>query len=190
MCVISLNIISSPKHPLVLRLPWFELHNPNIDWRKREIRYWQSRESTHKISIISLHQLREEGRKESMLVFALSVKPSNTTKEETIQLPKKYYHYAHVFYKVKASTLPHHRPYDCPIDLQPRKEPSLGPIYNLSPTKLEVLRSYIEENLANGFIRHSKSLAGAPIFFVMKKDGSLHLVVVYRGLNKVTIRNR
>ena len=65
--------------------------------------------------------------------------------------------------KVKAGTLPHHRPYDCPIDLQPRTEAPWGPIYNLSPTELEVLRAYIEENFANGFIHHSKSPAGAPI---------------------------
>ena len=44
--------------------------------------------------------------------------------------------------------------------------------------------------LENGFIQHSKSPAGAPIFFVKKKDESLRLVVDYRGLNKVTIRNR
>ena len=60
----------------------------------------------------------------------------------------------------------------------------------MSPTELEVLRAYIEENLANGFIRHSKSPADAPIFFVKKKDGSLRLVVDYCGLNKVTIKNR
>jgi hypothetical protein len=60
----------------------------------------------------------------------------------------------------------------------------------MSPTKLEVLRAYIEENLASGFIHHSKSPAGAPIFFVNMKDGSLHLVVDYRDPNKVTIPNR
>ena len=139
-------------------------YNPDIDWRIREIRCRQTRGSTHKIATISLHQLHEEGRKEEMFLFAISVKPSSTTKEESIvQLPEKYRHYADVFNKVQANKLPHHRPYDCPIDLQPGKEPPWGPIYNLSPTELEVLRGYIEENLANGFIRHSKSPTGAPI---------------------------
>ena len=126
-----------------------------------------------------------------MFLFAISVHPSSNIKEEPlVQLPAKYHTYADVFDKVKAATLPHHRLYDCPIDLQPGEEPPWGPIYNLSPTELEVLRAYIEENLANGFIRHSKSPADAPIFFVKKKGGSLRLVVDYRNLNKVTIWNR
>ena len=66
----------------------------------------------------------------------------------------------------------------------------MGPIYNLSPTEFEVPPAYIEEILANGFIQHLKSPVGAPIFFIKKKDGSLRLIVDYRGLNKVTIRNR
>ena len=36
-CIISLNIISSPEHPIVLGFPGFELHNPKIDWKKHEI---------------------------------------------------------------------------------------------------------------------------------------------------------
>ena len=76
------------------------------------------------VSTISLHQLRDEGHNKSMFVFAISVKPSNTTKvESTIQLAKKYHHYTDVFNKVNASTLRHHRPYGCPINLQPGKEP-------------------------------------------------------------------
>ena len=49
---------------------------------------------------------------------------------------------------------------------------------------------YIDENLAKNFIHHSKSPARAPILFVKKKDGSLWMCVDYRGLNKVTKKNR
>ena len=35
--IISLNINRSLEHPLVLGLPWFELHNPKIDWMKSKI---------------------------------------------------------------------------------------------------------------------------------------------------------
>ena len=106
-------------------------------------------------------------------------------------LPTKYQEFQDVFNKDKASRLLEHRPYDCPIDLQSGKDPPWGPIYSLSPVELlKVLRDYIDENLATGFIRHSKSPTGAPIFSVKKKDESLRLVIDYRGLNKITIRNR
>ena len=63
------------------------------------------------MATISLHQLREEGRKEEMFLFAISINPSITTKEDsTVQLPEKYRQYADVFDKVQANTLPHHRP--------------------------------------------------------------------------------
>jgi hypothetical protein len=34
VCNISFNIIASPEYPIILGLPWFELHIPEIDWRK------------------------------------------------------------------------------------------------------------------------------------------------------------
>ena len=68
--------------------------------------------------------------------------------------------------------------------------PPFGTIYSMSPTELEVLRKYIEDHLQKGFIRHSQSPYGAPIFFVKKADGSLRLCVDYRALNKITTKNR
>ncbi len=56
--------------------------------------------------------------------------------------------------------------------------------------ELETLKAYIENNLASGFIRPSKSPAGAPILFDKKPDSSLRLCVDYRGLNNLTIKNR
>jgi hypothetical protein len=61
---------------------------------------------------------------------------------------------------------------------------------HLSQMELVALYEYIDENLSKNFIRHSKSHAGAPTLFVKKKDGSLRMCVDYRGLNKVTKKNR
>ncbi len=63
-------------------------------------------------------------------------------------------------------------------------------IERLGPVKLEILRAYIKNNMANGFIRPFKSPARALILFNQKPDSSLKLCVDYRGLNNLTIKNR
>jgi len=86
--------------------------------------------------------------------------------------------------------LPPHRPYDHKIQLEPGTTPPFGPLYTLSETELKALDEYIKENLTKSYIQASTSPAGAPILFVKKRDGSLRLCVDYRGLNKITIKNR
>ncbi len=75
------------------------------------------------------------------------------------------------------------------IELVDDLQPPYGPIYSLGPVELETLKAYIKNNLASGFIRPSKSSAGAPILFDKKPDSSLRLCVDYRGLNNLTIKN-
>ena len=75
------------------------------------------------------------------------------------------------------------------IELQKSQQPPYGPIYSLGPVELEMLKIYIEMNLANGFIWPLKSPAGALILFVKKPDGSLRLYMDYQSLNNFTIKN-
>src|SRR6202021_2579006 len=105
-------------------------------------------------------------------------------------IPPEFHDFADVFSKKEAQKLPEHRPYDLRIELEEGKTPPFGTVYNLSPAELKVLKEYIDDNLAKGFIRHSRSPAGAPILFVKKKDGSLRLCVDYRGINNITVKNR
>eukprot|EP00833_Pecoramyces_ruminatium_P014139 jgi/Orpsp1_1/1188171/evm.model.d7180000062949.1 len=104
-------------------------------------------------------------------------------------LPSILQPYKDVFDEVSANMLPPHRQYDCEIKLKPNSILYYGPIYPLTDAESKALKEYIEENLAKGFIRKSKSPAGAPVFFVFKKNGELRMVVDYRKLNEITIRD-
>ena len=75
------------------------------------------------------------------------------------------------------------------IKLEEGKQPSYGPIYSLGPVEFKILKTYIETNLANGFIRASKSPAGSSILFIGKFNGSFCLYVNYQGFNNLTIKN-
>jgi len=105
-------------------------------------------------------------------------------------IPTEYHDFADVFSKSKADTLAPHRPYDLKIDLEDGASPPIGPMYSLSQSELGTLREFIDEHINIGFIRPSKSPHGAPVLFIRKKDGSLRLCVDFRGLNKLTKKDR
>ena len=105
-------------------------------------------------------------------------------------IPKEYHEFVDVFSKREAQQLPPHRSYDYRILLEEGATPPYGPIYSLSPEELKVLHEYIQKNLKSQWIRHSQSLCSAPVLFTKKTDGSLRLCVDYRGLNKLTVKNR
>lgn len=63
-------------------------------------------------------------------------------------------------------------------------------VYPLSLPETEAMSVYVKDNLDIGFIFKSSSPAGAGFFFVEKKAGSLQPYIDYRGLNKITLKNR
>ncbi|KAL0561539.1 hypothetical protein IC582_001972 [Cucumis melo] len=86
--------------------------------------------------------------------------------------------------------LPPHREIEFVIELEPGTVPISRAPYKMAPAELKELKVQLQELLDKGFIRPSVSPWGAPVLFVKKKDGSMHLCIDYRELNKVTIKNR
>ena len=209
-------LVANISPEVVLGMSFLILSNADIDFSGRELRW---RTYTIEKVLPTTRRLELVGKKEfaatvldpehetyvvlvaslcSTLLASLDVHPSREpqisgliAKKTPTKVPAKYSDFADVFSSDLSTELPEHTEINThAIDLEEGKQPPYGPIYSLGPVELKTLKTYIETNLANGFICPSKSLAGAPILFDKKQDGSLRLCVDYRGLNNITIKNR
>ncbi|GJV10245.1 putative reverse transcriptase domain-containing protein [Tanacetum coccineum] len=86
--------------------------------------------------------------------------------------------------------LPPPRQVEFKIDLVSGAAPVARAPYRLALSEMKELSEQLKELLDKGFIRPSSSPWGAPVLFVKKKDGSFHMCIDYRELNKLTVKNR
>src|SRR3954464_10478262 len=86
--------------------------------------------------------------------------------------------------------MPPNRDVEFLIDLLPGSGPIAKRPYKMDVDELKELKKQLKEQLDKGFIQPSSSSWGAPVLFVEKKDSSKRLVVDYRSLNEVTIKNK
>lgn len=98
--------------------------------------------------------------------------------------------YEDVFSEEGFECLPDHHPWDHGIDLKPGFSLSDCKVYPLSPKEQQVLKEFIEENLASGCIWQSISPMALLFFFIKKEDGSLWAIQDYRKLNEGTVKNK
>ena len=176
---------------MVLGTPFFRKINPQVNWQTRTIHpYTSTPVADLRVAKVTAKQFfRIPGsRKRAKIIYINTL--STTEVDPRLTVPREYHDYLDVFSKAKADELPPHRTFDHRIPLLENATPPFGPIYSLSTVEQEALRTYLEENLEKGFIRASESPAASPILFVKKSDGSLRLCVDYRGLNRLTIKNR
>ena len=87
--------------------------------------------------------------------------------------------------------MPLQKPYDHGIEFEKGAIlPKPAKVYLLSVSERNSLDLWIDEELRKGYIQPSTSPIAAPFFFVKKHDRSLHPVMDYRALNRITIKNR
>ena len=101
----------------------------------------------------------------------------------------KYADFADIFSPKLAADIPEYMEInDHAIELVDDQQHSYGPIYSLDSIELERLKTYIENNLASGFIKPFKSPARALILFDKKPDNSLRLCMDYQDFNNLIIK--
>ena len=110
-------------------------------------------------------------------------------KERPIKVPNKYVNFVNIFsFDLAFEFFKHTGINNHIIELVDGQQPPYGLIYSLRLIELVTVKTYIETNLANEFIRLYKSLAGTFIFIDRKLNRSFRLYVNYRELNKLIIK--
>ncbi len=191
---IRMDLTNIPGYDAILGKPWMKRHNPVIDWRSDVIEEWRCscRRQPPVVDVrLITHKAFELFRKRDPdAAGCIWYRPQKAQLSAARTIPEEYAQYSELFAEESnEDALPYHASWDHEIPLVEGKEPRRESIYPLSADKLEALRSYLDENLAKGFIRESSSPARYPILFVPKKDGSLRLCVDYRKLNNITVKN-
>jgi hypothetical protein len=76
------------------------------------------------------------------------------------------------------------------IELLPGTTPICKSPYRMSTPQLMELKDHNQELEGKGYIHPSSTPWGAPVIFVLKKDGTQRLCVDYLALNEVVVKNK
>jgi hypothetical protein len=101
-------------------------------------------------------------------------------------VPTSLHAYTDVFSEMGFNSLPERRKWDHTIEMECKPSPGFRKVYPMTLTEQMEMDVFLEEVLATGCIRQSKSPLRAPVFFIKKKDGKLHFVQDYKALNAIT----
>ena len=204
--------MADTKFEVILGMPFLKISNADVSFSKKTLTWRiyttnKSLPTTEQVQIVDFKKFVIAALDVGNETFVMHVviqerekMPVHSEKQAHVgallfdeaytEVPADYSNYSNVFsVENAAELLENTRINEHAIKLKEDKQQPFSPIYSLGPVELETLKTYIKTNLANGFIRPSKSPTGAPIFFDRKPDGSLRLCVNYRSLNNITLKN-
>ncbi|SJL12751.1 uncharacterized protein ARMOST_16182 [Armillaria ostoyae] len=207
---IDLTVTDLGSKEIFLGHDWLVRHNPVINWTSGSVTFarchcaknrfvlpdadpddeWELEEGDtilsvdfeEAIEICAIHKANE-----------LAARANEGKEKKTFEqmVPESYHDFKDLFTKENFDDLPVRKPWDHAIELIPNAKNTLDcKVYLLNPIEQKELDKFLDENLASGRIKPSKSPMASPFFFVKKKDGTLRPVQDYRKLNEMTIKNR
>ena len=204
----EIDVIGGQKWSVILGMPWLACHNPEIDWKIGEVKMtrcleecgkqWRPVQGKSGWEKQKEEEAREEKNKNQKKGKTVEVRKvaeeweiwdeeeevAKSEAEAKKLVPEKFHQRIKVFGKKQSERMPTRKLWDHTIDVREGFVPRKGKVYPLSREEREEVREFVKEQLRKGYIRLSKSLQTAPVFFVGKKDGKKRMVQDYRYLNE------
>ena len=104
-------------------------------------------------------------------------------------LSSEYHDFTDIFQMTEKQSLSVRDSHDHVIDLKLRQQLSFEKLYFMFSAELDVLKIYLDDAMKADIICKSISSAASLIMFVLKLNSSLQLVIDYRCLNSIIIKN-
>ena len=104
-------------------------------------------------------------------------------------LPSEYHEFADIFKAAKKQSLSEKDSHNHAIDLKLTQQPLFRKLYSMFSAKLNVLKTYLYNAMKADIIHKSILSAASSVMFILKSDSSLQLIIDYKYLNNITIKN-
>ena len=135
-----IDVCNLGKTELILGMPWLAAHNPEIDWKKGEVKM------IHCPPMCGRRK-QEEGEEEARKI------EKNKDKETLRRLvPRKFWKWGKVFGKRESERMLVRKTWDHTIELKEGFTPKKGKVYSLSREEREEVQTFVEDQLRKGYI--------------------------------------
>ena len=205
------------QYDMILGMTWLHQHDPLIGWRNRSITVrtpgrpyrnvkpiecigeTEPRAASAYLASISVQGLRRAHRREQIVeLYTVIVRPSDAAAPMTTAVDDDdpdvkalKAEFVDVFPPQLPDGLPPARGVEHTIELKPgSRPPPVRPLRHQSSKDLAVVEEHVRAGVKSGQLRVSNSPFGAMVLVVKKSDGEPRVVVDYRGLNDITIKNK
>ena len=177
----------SKSHKVILRHDWLKQHNPVIDWVEGKVEFKQCSAKCFPHPAGQTQWLWTKNPKASTLATEAILDTAFTNDGPT---PDWASHYPSVFSEAKWDELPKSQPdFDIKIKFQEDPKHLSSKLYSLTQEVTVEMNRWIDEQLASGRIRPSKSPYASPFFYKREKD-KLHPIIDYSRLNSYLVKDK
>jgi len=130
---VRINVYSLGKTEVILGMPWLAAYNPEIDWKKGEVKM------THCPPIC--RRKKQEGKKKEVK------KVEKDEDKETLKrlVPKRFWKWKRVFEKKKSERMPVRKTWDYAIELKEEFMPKKEKVYSLLREEREEVQVFVED---------------------------------------------